>query len=618
MPHVVSTRLRLAATLALLAGGSLVPAEAARAAVGDMQLASRSSGATGVKGDDHSSEPKLSANGRFVAFVTTATNLDPADVDAAVPDVYVRDLETGLTTLVSRADGPDGAKGDAVSDAPAISADGRYVAFVSEATNLSEDESDADVADVFLRDLQQNTTTLVSRASDGMGGDAGSGSPAISADGRVVAFESDATNLASGDADAFTDVFARDVVEGTTVLVSGPGAAPRTGRSGQPSISADGTIVAFSSTVTGLDPDDVDPPDAPLSDVFTRDLRTGALALVSRSDGPAGEKGNDASESPAISGDGRLVAFSSAATNLEPADADSVADVFVRNLALSTTALVSRGDGPTGAKGDADSSAPALSHTGRFVVFTSLSPFDAADADTLADVYVRDVVAGRTRLLSRAAGVLGAKGDGASESPAISANARFVTYGSAATNLHPDDVDALTDIFVRDVLGTVMPLGTPPARTPPGAASPRRFAVAPASCPVDGAVTVLTDGRDVRTGGPGSDILVGRDGPDVLRGMGGADCLYGGRSADRLLGGAGDDLLSGGPGPDRIADARGRDRFLGGAGNDVIDARDASPRDRRRRDRVRCGGGPRDRAFVDRLDRVARDCERVTRAKAAR
>ena len=152
---------------ALLAGVVLLPAGSAWAAVGDLQLASRATGLTGVKGDGDSFEPRLSADGRFVVFATTATTLDPADADAAVPDVYVRDLQAGVTTLVSRADGPDGAKGDGASDAPAISADGRYVAFVSEAANLDPAKTDAAVTGVFLRDLREHTTTLVSRASDG-------------------------------------------------------------------------------------------------------------------------------------------------------------------------------------------------------------------------------------------------------------------------------------------------------------------------------------------------------------------------------------------------------------------------------------------------------------------
>src|SRR3954462_82915 len=108
--------------IAFVAAPVLFPAAQARAAAGDVQLASRASGVSGVKGDGPSSAPKLSADGRFVAFATTAANLDPADADVG-SDVYVRDLQTGATTLVSRADGPQGAKGDAASDAPAISAD---------------------------------------------------------------------------------------------------------------------------------------------------------------------------------------------------------------------------------------------------------------------------------------------------------------------------------------------------------------------------------------------------------------------------------------------------------------------------------------------------------------
>ena len=470
----------------------------AQAAAGDLQLASRASGTTGAKADGGSSGPRLSGDGRLVAFATTATDLDPADRDAAVSDVYVRDLRSGVTTLVSRASGPAGEKGNGASLSPAISADGRYVAFLSQATNLSADRIDGDIYEVFVRDLQRDATTLVSRSSAGGPADAGCAAPAISGDGRVVAFESEATNLDPADADELTDVYARDLAAGTTALVSGPGPeAPRTGASTQPAISAGGTVVAFSSTVAGLDPADPDP----LADVFARDLRTGALTLVSRADGAAGDKGDDASDSPALSGDGKVVAFSSAATNLDPLDRDAVPDVVVRNLALGTTAVASVADGPTGAKGDADSLAPAISQTGRFVAFTSLSALDSADADTLPDVYEREVVGARTRLLSRAAGVQGVKGDGASDAPSLSADARFAAFASAAANLHPDDADALTDVYVRDVLGTVAPLAPAPPRAPVAVTVPGRFPVAPASCPVDGTVTVLTDGGDRLAGG---------------------------------------------------------------------------------------------------------------------
>src|SRR6266545_2512761 len=147
--------------------------------------------------------------------------------------------------------------------------------------------------------------------------------------------------------------------------------------------------------------------------------------------------------------------MASTATNLATADIDNVADVFVRDIALGTTVVVSVGDGPTGGKGDAESGAPAISQTGRFVAFTSLSGLDAADADALADV------------------------------------------------------------LVRDVLGTVRPLDALPPRERVRVPGTRRFVVVPASCPVDGRVAVLTNGDDVRAGGPASDILLGRDGADV-------------------------------------------------------------------------------------------------------
>src|SRR4051794_7688927 len=183
MQRAIAARMMCSATLALLAGTGLAVADRAAAAVGDVQLASRAFGAGGAKALGNSSQPKLSPDGRFVTFVTTATNLDPSDTDGDVADVYVRDLQTGATTLVSRATGPGAAKANGVSGAPAVSSDGRFVVFVSDATNLAADKPDARVG-VFVRDLQRATTTLVSRASTGAPADDDSGAPAISADGR--------------------------------------------------------------------------------------------------------------------------------------------------------------------------------------------------------------------------------------------------------------------------------------------------------------------------------------------------------------------------------------------------------------------------------------------------
>jgi hypothetical protein len=163
-------------------------------------LLSRASGARGAKADDVSYGGRLSANGRFVAFDSWATNLSAADRAASDRDVYVRDRVTHSTTLVSRATGVDETKGDGYSFDPYVSEDGRFVAFTSNARNLSPDDHDAK-ADVFVRDLKTLRTTLVSRASgaDGARGDRGSTGGALSADGRFVVFSSKARNLVRND-----------------------------------------------------------------------------------------------------------------------------------------------------------------------------------------------------------------------------------------------------------------------------------------------------------------------------------------------------------------------------------------------------------------------------------
>src|SRR5262249_13410686 len=149
-----------------------------------------------------------------------------------------------------------------------------------------------------------------------------------------------------------------------------------------------------------------------INDVFVRDLQTNTTTLVSRATGVDGAKGNDQSSTPAISADGRFVAFTSFASNLDPADRDGTQDVFVRDLQANTTTLVSRANGINGVKGDNFSGEPTISADGRFVAFTSLAfNLDPADADANEDVYVRDLQAHTTVLVSRAGGASGVKGN---------------------------------------------------------------------------------------------------------------------------------------------------------------------------------------------------------------
>jgi Tol biopolymer transport system component len=609
--------------LALCLGLALVALAApAWAAKDDLDLVSRAAGATGDKGNGQS-YGAMSANGRFVAFASDSTNLHTDDDDTNW-DVFVRDLETDTVTLVSRADGATGDKGNWHSENPSISADGRFVAFTSFASNLHPDDDDRPVIDVYVRDLQENTTTLVSRA-DGASGETGnghSGWPAISDDGRSVAFTSFARNLHLDDQEAIRDVFVRDLDANTTTLVSradGATGAKGNGYSDEPAISDDGRFVAFSSEASNL-PADGDTAD----DVFVRDLEEGTTKLVSRAAGPSGDNGNGPSDEPAISDDGRFVAFSSSASNIHPENGDANWEVFVRDMHENTNTLVSRADGATGDKGNDYSVEPSISADGRFVAFSSWASNlrQPDDTDTGEDVFVRDLEANSTTLVSRAAGATGTDGNDESYSPTISADGRFVAFTSWASNLHPVDEDTDDDVFRRDVLGAPPepplpaepPAAEPPAAQQPAAPPPVAHAVsAQPGCPYAGSVITGTDDDDDRAGGALSDIILGLLGDDRLRGLAGADCLYGQGGADRLLAASGHDRVFGGAGADRLAGGAGHDRLVGGRGPDRIAAGPGNDRVRARGlalDTIDCGPGRRDVAIVDRRDDTRR-CEQV-------
>jgi len=338
---------------------------------------------SGTSPNAASSSAAISSDGQVVAFASTASDLNADDADAT-QDIHARTLAG--TILVSRATGA-GAKGGAASSRPSISKTGRYVAFDSVATNLHGDDADA-LPDVYVRDVVASTTVLASRATGspgvkGTGGVVGSVNASISANGQFVAFESSCNNLSAFDADLITDVFVRDLANNTTVLVSrasaANGGAKGNAASTNPSISADGRYVAFQSIATNLDPAD---PDA-LSDIYVRDLTTDTTYLVSVNG--LGAKGiGGGSQNPAISEDGRFVAYDSNASNLVDLDGDLVfddqgttigTDVFRADLASPAapiTRLVSRN--VSGGYATGDSTFPCISADGSFVAFQSTAP----------------------------------------------------------------------------------------------------------------------------------------------------------------------------------------------------------------------------------------------------
>ena len=275
----------------------------------------------------------LSSDGRYVAFESTAPDLVAGDTNG-VSDVFLRDRAAGTVELVSVSSSE--AQGSGVSFAPRVSPDGRFVVFESAAPNLVTGDTNGRT-DIFLRDRQAGTTVRVSVGAGGVGGNFDSYLASVSADGRYVAFQSIASNLVAGDTNGVSDVFVRDLQSGTTSRVSvGAGGAQGTGGdSTLARISADGRYVVFQSAATNLVAGDTN---AAL-DVFVRDRQTGTTTRVSVTNG--GAQANAASGEAQISSDGRYVVFTSTGTSLVAGDTNGLSDVFVRDRQAGTTSRVS-------------------------------------------------------------------------------------------------------------------------------------------------------------------------------------------------------------------------------------------------------------------------------------
>jgi uncharacterized repeat protein (TIGR01451 family) len=370
----------------------------------------------GTPGNGTSSTPSVSASGRYVAFASNATNLIGGDTNGA-KDVFVHDRQTGTTTRVSLASDGSQANGDSFS--PSISGDGRYVAFASSATNLVLGDGN-DSVDIFVHDRETGQTTRVSVASDGTGANSNSYQPSISSSGQYVAFESAATNLIPADNNGCSDIFVRDRQTNETTRVSTasdgtPGDEP----SYAPSISADGQYVAFESASTTLVSGDTNG----CSDVFVRDRQTNVTTRVSVSSG--GAQGDDASSWAAISGDGRYVAFESFATNLVSGDTNSYADIFVHDRQTGETRRASVPDCGGQGSGPSDER-PAVSGDGRYVAFRSAAPNLVGEDAGYVDIFARDGTLHQTAFVSAVPGVERLEEDTCW--PATSDDGRYVAF----------------------------------------------------------------------------------------------------------------------------------------------------------------------------------------------
>jgi Tol biopolymer transport system component len=393
-----------------------------------------------------------------VAFLSQADNLDPAASDDR-SRAWVRNVTTGVTSLASRHDGAAGAPATIIG-APSIATAGTAVAFTSWLEPALSSEDDDSFGAVYLRD--GDTTAWRSRPATGpwqRGAQSASLSDEpgrrVSADGRYVVFAARSNAyLPAGESSTGNLIVRRDVRTGETLLVSratGSGGAIADDAS-SPVISADGSRVAF-LTGTPLEPG---APDGVVQ-VYVRDVDSATTMLASRLGAAAGD---DRADYPSLSGDGRRVAFESRATNLGVPGGD--AHVYVHDLGSGDTQLASRAGGAGGAPADQGASTPALDGDGSRVAFSTYAKnLDPADTDTNASIYVRDLSSLETTLVSRAPG--GAPNDDFADAPVLSADGQRVAFLSRAANLDPADADAnRTDVFVHELATGATALGSAP------------------------------------------------------------------------------------------------------------------------------------------------------------
>ncbi len=395
-------------------------------------------------------QPSISANSRFVAFGSDSSTLVSGDTNG-VWDIFLRDRGVNVTERISISSSEEEANGPSSQGTngytASLSADGRYVAFTSSATNLVGGDTNG-ATDVFIRDRQLGQTHMVSLTSNGGLASGASSTPSMSADGRYVAFVSAAVNVVPGDTNGAADVFIRDRELGTTSLLSRPSEGVSNAASFPGVISADGRHVAFVSAASNLVAGDTNATD----DIFVRDLDTAVLERISVATDHS--QSNGISHLGDISADGRFVVFRSDASNLVPGDTNGIGglfagtDVFVRDRVGERTERASiRSDGEQASAGV--SLNPTISDDGRYVVFESeVTDLVNGDTNDSVDVFVYD------RLMSQieraSINSAGAQGNSHSSSATSSSDGRHVSFSSEAADMVAGDTNGRRDNFVRD------------------------------------------------------------------------------------------------------------------------------------------------------------------------
>ncbi len=435
MTSFPSRRLRWIISVTLLILMLALPQAGAAITSGISRVSIASSGA---ESNGWSYDAAISASGQFVAFRSGADNLTPDDHNAAY-DIFLHDRFSGTTELISLA--ANGLQANDAAYSPAISWDGRYVAFSSYASNLVSGDTN-NRSDIFLRDRQEGITLRISVSSNHLQGSDGSYHPSISADGRFIVYASHAVNLVSGDYNGESDIFLYDRMTQQTTLISvSESGVQGNGGSFYPVISADGTMVAFESDASNLVTGDTNG----CRDVFLHQIDSGATIRVSVDSN--GLQGNQESTHAAISADGSRVAFDSDASNLVTDDTNGKSDVFLWEASGGTTRRVSVNG--AGDQANGWSYHPALSANGSVIAFESdASNLAAGDSNHATDIFLYHLADGSVSLISVAAN--NDPAFGWSTGAALSINGAVIAFESDAANLVPNDTNGDQDIFVVD------------------------------------------------------------------------------------------------------------------------------------------------------------------------
>lgn len=414
-------------------------------------VVTRVTGSGGVQLDCAAQRPALSGTGQFLVFDSCATNAIAVDTNGA-NDVFVLDRTAG--TMARASNGPGGVQPNGSSFSASISPNGRYVAYLSAASNIVGGSSGTQV---YRYDRNTSTTVLISRANGGgaVGNEDASGRPSVS-DSGLVAFTSPATNLVAGDSNNVADVFVGNGTTTQRVSVSASG-GQLAAASSSPSLSGDDRLVAFTTAAAATAADG-----NPVNDVYIRDRTAGATVLVSRT--PAGQAGNGSSFDPRLSASGAFITFSSVATDLQ-GPFDSIVDVFRAGVsvaggtaAVSAVTRFSVGSEPT----SGTSTEAAVADNGH-VVFASNEPtLTTGDVNGDTDVFLATAPGANTRLSVTAAGVEPTY-SATSLRPRPSFSGNIVAFLSSATSLVTGDTNATVDVFVRDIAaGATTRLPIPP------------------------------------------------------------------------------------------------------------------------------------------------------------